>query len=499
MWNMAERVRVLVLLAVVVCVGSAGTSVISYIVSRAQIEQGLSDQALPLTGDNIYSEIQKDLLRPIFISSLMAQDTFVRDWLLAGEQDAEPIIRYLREVKSRYSTVTAFLVSDRSTRYYHAEGMRRSVSADNALDQWFFRVKAQAEPYEINVDFDEANRNVLTVFINHRVEDFAGNFIAVTGVGLTLDAVATLLDSYQHRFNRQVYFIDPAGRIVLTGRSDTRGYQTLYELPGIGALADRILTASAEPANLRYHSEEGDVLLNTRYINELGWYLIVEQRPGNELRPLQRVLWLNLLIGAISALLVLTIALLAVNRYQRKLEKQASSDSLTGLPNRQAFNMLLAQALREESRLQQPLSALLIDVDHFKLANDRFGHLAGDQILTSIAELLRNGLRESDIVARWGGEEFVVLLRDCPLTQALQIAENLRGMVATHWFALAEKQQVTISIGVAQHLPGESADAMFARMDVALYQAKANGRNRVVNASTASAEPIEPVAVAADV
>lgn len=142
MWNGAERVRVLVLLAIVVCVGSAGTSVLSYLASRAQIEHSLSDQALPLTGDNIYSEIQKDLLRPVFISSLMAQDTFVRDWLLAGEQQAEPIVRYLREVKNRYGTVTAFLVSDRSSRYYHAEGMRRSVSADNPLDQWFFRVKA---------------------------------------------------------------------------------------------------------------------------------------------------------------------------------------------------------------------------------------------------------------------------------------------------------------------------------------------------------------------
>ena len=496
MRNRTERVRVLVLLAIVVCVGSAGTSVLSYLASRAQIEHSLSDQALPLTGDNIYSEIQKDLLRPIFISSLMAQDTFVRDWLLAGEQQAEPIVRYLREVKSRYSTVTAFLISDRSSRYYHAEGMRRSVSADNPLDQWFFRVKAQAEPYEINVDYDEVNRNVLTVFINHKVEDFSGNFIAVTGVGLTLDAVATLLDSYQQRFNRQVYFVDPAGKIVLTGSRNTRGFRTLYELPGIGALADQILTVSNEPANLRYRSDNGDVLLNTRYIPELGWYLIVEQQPGDELRPLQRVLWLNLLIGAISAALVLTIALLAVNRYQRKLERLASSDGLTGLPNRQAFNMLLAQALREEARLQQPLSALLIDVDHFKLANDRFGHLAGDQILSGIAELLRRGLRESDVVARWGGEEFVVLLRDCPLSQATQLAEHLRGMVATHGFVLAEKQQITISIGVAQHQLGETADALFARMDVALYQAKAYGRNRVVTASATAPDASESATIA---
>lgn len=479
MVTFSDRIRVLALLALLVSVGSVGTSVISYVVSRDQIEQGISVQALPLTGDNIYSEIQKDLLRPVFISSLMAQDTFVRDWVLAGEHDANRIIRYLHEVRLRYHTVTAFLISGRSFRYYHADGVRRSVSADNALDDWFFRVRDMAAPYEINVDADEVNRNTMTVFINHRVTDYDGNFLAVTGVGLTLDTVATVLDSYQKRFHRRIYFVDHLGNVVLTGRESARRHGNLYQQPGLSAVVDQILRPLPEPVNLHYRSEDGEVLLNARYISELGWHLIVEQDPGDELAPLQRVLWLNLLIGIVITLLVLAVALFAVNRYQRKLEKLASIDSLTELPNRQAFNMLLTQALRETYRSHQPLSALLLDIDHFKTANDRYGHLVGDQILAMTAKLLCQPLRDSDIVARWGGEEFVVLLRDCPLDKAVAIAEKMRQVVAAHDYALNPPLAVTISIGVGQCKPGESAESFFGRIDIAMYQAKAAGRNQV--------------------
>jgi diguanylate cyclase (GGDEF)-like protein len=488
--NMTERVRVLILLAVVVIIGSVGTSLISYVVSRNQIQQGISDQELPLTGDNIYSEIQRDLLRPVFISSLMAQDTFVRDWLIAGEDGTERIVRYLREVKSRYKTVTAFLISGRSFQYYHAEGMRRPVDEKNPLDSWFFRVRDMIAPYEINVDADESNRNTMTVFINHRVMDYNEKFLAIAGVGLTLDTVAGVLDSYQERFQRQVYFVDSNGKVVLTGHKSKLEYDSLDTNPGLAALIDQVLVQEARPVNLRYQGNGHEVLLNSRYIGELGWYLIVEQHLGDELQPLQRVLRLNLLISALVTALVLGIALFTVNRYQRKLEKLATVDALTSLPNRQAFNMLLTQVMRDEARTQQPLSALLIDIDHFKTANDNLGHLAGDRILATTAGLLREPLRDSDIVARWGGEEFVVLLRDCSLGQAEKIAESLRVSIESHNFFLAAPFPVTISVGVAQHVPDEPAQSFFARMDKAMYQAKAAGRNQIK-----LADP-EPVSVA---
>ena len=102
------KYRLLILLTLVA--GFVATSLASYLASRNAIEHGIADQTLPLTGDNIYSEIQKDMLRPVFISSLMAHDTFVRDWILAGEANPAQIVRYLAEVKKKYGAITSFLV-----------------------------------------------------------------------------------------------------------------------------------------------------------------------------------------------------------------------------------------------------------------------------------------------------------------------------------------------------------------------------------------------------
>ena len=114
---LTDKTRLFLSLVALLVVGFLATSLTSYIVSRNSIRQKIVNEALPLTGDNIYSEIQKDLLQPVFISSLMAQDTFVRDWILAGEKDTDPIVRYLSEVKAKYGTITSFLVSERSGGY----------------------------------------------------------------------------------------------------------------------------------------------------------------------------------------------------------------------------------------------------------------------------------------------------------------------------------------------------------------------------------------------
>ena len=115
----------------------------------------------------------------------------------------------------------------------------------------------------------------------------------------------------------------------------------------------------------------------------------------------------------------------------------AATDALTGLANRQAFEILLQQSLLDVTRTGYPLSTILFDIDLFKEVNDRHGHLAGDRVLSAIAQLGRDAVRENDIVARWGGEEFVILLRNCPLENAYRMAEKLRDAIAGHDFKLA--------------------------------------------------------------
>ena len=123
---------------------------------------------------------------------------------------------------------------------------------------------------------------------------------------------------------------------------------------------------------------------------------------------------------------------------------------------------------------------LMLDIDHFKAVNDRYGHMAGDQLLVAVADCLRANLREADFVCRWGGEEFLVLLRKCDAHNALQLSEKLRQAVEN--MAVEFKHEllnVTVSLGVTQWVAGEPVDSLIERTDIALYQAKQAGRNRI--------------------
>jgi diguanylate cyclase (GGDEF)-like protein len=478
MRSLTNKARLFAWLVALLVVGFLTTSLMSYIVSKNSIRQRIVDEALPLTGDNIYSEIQKDLLRPVFISSLMAQDTFVRDWILAGEKDAGPIVRYLREVKAKYGTITSFFVSERSRRYYYADGVLKTVLETEPRDEWFFRVRKMSESYETNVDPDMANRDTMTVFINHRVLDYSGNFLGAIGVGSTLDTMAQLLDRYQDRFQRTIYFLNEEGAIALSGKSMRQTRGSIRNLPGIGDIANALLNRSPKPSGFEYRLNGKTMLVNSRFIPELHWYLVVEQDVSSEIKTVERVFLINLTVSAGITLLVLSIMLYTVNRYQQRLERMATVDALTGLLNRQAFEAIFQDALLEVARTGKPLSVILFDIDSFKQINDKHGHLAGDQVIHAVAEVARKAVRQNDVIVRWGGEEFLVFLRDCPVGAAVSIAEKLRETVFAHDFDLHKSStRVTVSLGVAQCKPGESSAAFFKRVDAALYEAKASGRN----------------------
>ncbi len=476
----SKKYRLLGWLSLVLALGFLTTSIAGYIVSRDSVRQGLAEQALPLTGDNIYSEIQKDLLGPVFVSSLMAHDTFLRDWILHGEDDPTQIVRYLKELKQKYSTDTSFLVSARTHQYYNADGILKSVQENEPSDKWFFRVQDMKAPYETNVGSDLANRDTITISINHRVLDYEDNFIGVAGVGLTFDTIARLLDSYQARFHRHIYFVDAQGAIVLDGKSTKQVPGSIDDLPGMRDIAANVLNRNTTPTQLEYRLDNASVLVNSRFIPELGWYLVVEQNIADDVRPVQWVFIFNLAISAAVILLVLVIMLFRINRYQRRLKHIAATDSLTNLMNRQTFEILLQQSLLDVKRSGRPLSVILFDIDRLKDVNGHHGHSSGDQVLSTIAQLGRDEVRENDIIARWNGKEFVILLRDCPLESAYRVAEKLRDAIAGYDFALTDPSiAITASFGVAEYGLEESETRFFARADKALHDAKAAGRNCV--------------------
>ena len=250
-------------------------------------------------------------------------------------------------------------------------------------------------------------------------------------------------------------------------------------MDGLKALAPDILK-DTEGGTFEYRSEGTNHLLNVRYIPELHWYLFVEKREDEAMSGIRRTLYLNLVISVAVTGLVLFLVSVATKRYQDKLESVALSDKLTGLANRLALDMMLQRDMAEHRRTGMGLALLLLDLDRFKEVNDKHGHLAGDAVLKRMAEAIRTQLRDSDMVGRWGGEEFLVVLKRTDLNAATLVAEKVRQHVAeTPVIYGKERIFLSCSIGIAVMRDDDTADSLLSRADRGLYAAKQAGRNLV--------------------
>lgn len=193
---------------------------------------------------------------------------------------------------------------------------------------------------------------------------------------------------------------------------------------------------------------------------------------------------------AVSAVLIASLYLFS--SYQHRLQvaqltvdelgRLANTDVLTKLPNRRRITEIVASELVRSARYERAFSLILIDIDHFKAVNDHLGHMAGDHALVALTTRANEILRDVDTLGRWGGEEFIVVLPETALNESLRKAEALCAHVAAQ--PLIGEHTVTISCGVANVRPGDTATSLFQRADVALYAAKKHGRNQ------AQSEPV---------
>ncbi len=444
------------------------------------LRQELGERVLPLAGDQVQAALEADLEKPAVIASMMANDSFVQDWLLNGESDAAPIVHYLSDVRQLQGAATTFLVSERSRKYYYADGTLKAIQEGDAQDNWFFRAKDAHTPYVADIAVDRVNDGAMTVFIHHRMLSRDGTFLGVAGVGLKADRLGELIESVPRRFGSRISFVDGQGSLVLAAGALQQWHGALQQAPGIGAIARQLLHKDSKPAWFEYQRNGARVLVSARFVPELGWHLLVEQDLAPLVEPVRHRFLLNLAIGLFATLIVLVILTLGARRHRAQLERSAGSDSLTGLLNRQAFDIVFHHAKLDVERTGRPMSCILFDIDFLKQINDSHGYGAGDDVLRKAAMVARNTVRESDVIVRWGGEEFMVLLKECALEQAATVAEKLREAIDAHDFsAVVPDRGITISLGVAQFGLQEAGWAFFARLYDALSKAKANGRNRL--------------------
>ncbi|HAS88524.1 MAG TPA: GGDEF domain-containing protein [Desulfovibrio sp.] len=459
-------------------------SLFNYNVSRKNIHDEIVYSALPLTRDNIYSEIQAGIMRPIFVSSLMANDTFLQDWTAFGEKDPDAIQRYLSEIQDEYGFFSSFFVSVSTRNYYYQGGILKKVSERDRHDDWYYDFINSSEKYDLIVDTNEAASNILTIFINHRVQDHAGKFLGVTGVGLKMDKVSKLLDSFSKKYSKQIYLVDLSGIVQAHSDVDLVGKTNIKNMPGLKDVSDRLLRSSSTPAMFEFSVDGVKEYLTTRYIPEFEWILVVQQSEQAALSAARDNLSRTLMVGGGATLLILSLSIMTINHFQIRLEKQAGTDALTGVANRRLFEQRFECAMNDHRRSGKQFSLILLDIDDFKRINDLCGHLKGDTIIKDISAAISSAVRDADFCARWGGDEFIILV-DGKVDIAMNVAERIRSSVYNSYKCStaspeAEEIKITVSCGVSEFQDGDSLDSLALRADKAMYESKIRGKDQVV-------------------
>lgn len=475
---MKSNYKIVIVITLLLLILSTTISIINYMVSLNSTQTQLKTQSLPLSLDNIYTEIQKHIIEPYLVSSMMANDTFVKDWIIHEEDATEKIEKYLDTIKNKYGMFVTFLVSEKSKNYYTQSGLLEKVEVGNPNNKWYFDFKKIQNAHEINLDFNKHLSNSLVMFINFKIFDINYNFIGATGVGLEISYIDDMLKRFRQKYNFRVYFLNKYGEIVLS--EEKLSYKNINQVKELNSYKSVIFSKTSN--TIEYQKEGNDYILTTKYAPELGLYIAVEVKLNDFTKDVRHIFYFNLSVSLIITLIITFIIITIVRKYHSKIEHLADTDALTKVANRRCFSQRCEYFLLLNRRKKSHFALLFLDIDNFKSINDKFGHEVGDFILKESAKTLQHSIRKTDLIGRWGGEEFVVMFIDTTLDEAKIISEKLRVSLENNIdMKKVVGKSVTASFGLTICKDDDTLDSAIARADSAMYQAKKSGKNRVIS------------------
>ncbi|WP_252981457.1 cache domain-containing protein [Aliarcobacter butzleri] len=309
-----SKYKVVVLITILLIFFSILLSVVNYIVSLNNAQNQLKEQALPLSLDNIYTDIQKNIIQPYLVSSMMANDTFVQEWLTNDEENNQRIERYLEAIKNKYDMFNTFLVSDKTKNYYTQSGFVEKVDENNPTDKWYFNFKNTQNKHEINLDFNEHLSNNLIMFINYKIFNKDYHFLGATGVAIKISYIDDLLKSFRSKHKFIVTFFNEDGKVILSERQ-INNKTNLDEYEGLKEYKDLILSKKAN--TIEYSNKGNSYILNTKYIPELDLYLTIQANLSDFTKDAHHVFYLNL-VGSVLVTFIISIFIFLIIKITAK-------------------------------------------------------------------------------------------------------------------------------------------------------------------------------------
>ena len=430
----------------------------------------------------LFSLITSEIIRPLTVSQYMANDPLLLSYIEQEEIDKDIIFNYITSISTRFNSLS-FIAIEKHQLLVNSKNKITHLSGEDAV--CYHRLKALDEDHYTDIG-DAENPHL---FFDVKMSNEQGDFLGFVGIGIDLDHFATEFTSFQKKFGFELYFVDNKNHITLSSSQlmKTSSHHRKDELINIDQLdwydsyqKKQSPSYKNSTSSNPFSSTSDELIVSQMPLKELNWRVFIVAPPTDE----QGTYWL-LFIPRLVIFLVVSLALyyiftLCIVNFKSNLVKDSETDYLTQLPNRSYIHWVFSQL----SQKHENVSIVIADIDNFKVINDTYGHLFGDDVLKVIAEKLSENLRSIDVTGRWGGEEFILILPDTNAKQAQETVDRIRKNIATIPFSpssTSKRFNVTVSFGISEsHLADVSLQDILAKADKALYRAKTNGRNQVV-------------------
>lgn len=459
------------LLMIVFITAAVASNVIS--ISKVSLQE--SEQTSRTVAHMVSGTINTVIGEPINVSRTMAQTAVVRDALrmgnITGTDEEAKLVSFMKNLKAEYGFEDVFAISDDTLACYTDEGFNRYIGK---ADQWYKDFNKRNNDYKFNVDSEIDGDGMQTIFINMEVKDDNGHRIGVCGVGTHVSKLAEVLADYEGEYNLDIYMVDQNGSIRVKAdeklsRNEIIDVTNLNEYGG----------------NNFSYKRTGSKAVLTKYVDEMGWYLVIEDNKPDKIEGM-KVVTPSLIIYAIGIILIIIITLL-FGSYERKrnralfaTRRQAETDALTGLLNRHSMENFIENL--EKNGLPECLALAMFDVNGLKEANDNIGHMAGDELLTGTADCICEVFAPYGNMYRIGGDEFLVICQ-CDDDKVNSLMQEFKEKVS-QWEG-EQVKELAVSIGwTSRHqFPEYSVEQLRREADLMMYQMKGEyynqaGKNR---------------------